>query len=147
MSNFSGRGYITLSDLDDIENRLAKAENTLGNVDDTVNGVKDLVYYRNSSGVSKAASQLSLVKVAIEALRIRTDIKNDGTLVVTWGQDFAETPVITATVDGSKDQYACQIDSATANGCTIRFLLIGKNSNVKKDEAVCIIAIGKTKTA
>jgi hypothetical protein len=154
MSNFSGRGYITLSDLDTLANDVEQIKTTLGTTRGDINSIngqtKDLIFYRNDkSNVSDAA--VSITKSGIEAIAAKADVKDQGSITVDFKQDWKYPPVVTATIDGSNDQYACQIDYVTNKKVRIRFMKIktvtkptGASYDTIKAEAVNIIAVGIT---
>ena len=150
MSNdFSARGYITLTDLDALSNQIGEINKKLGVTDSSINAINsqtsDFLYYRND-GDSKSTS-LKFVQSGIEAQRIKTDVKDEAKITVTFKQDFKETPIVCATVDGSSDQYACQIDSVNKTQVVIRFMKIKTVAKVNaiKAEFVNVIAVGQTK--
>jgi hypothetical protein len=141
---FQGNGYITLSDIDTIVSRLDAIEKTLGDVDDTVTGAGNLLFYANGSATTLPA-MISLTKAAIEVVRVKINVTSAAFSHI-FAQPFNDVPVITATIDGgTKDKYACQILAATKTAVTITPLLIaGNGKNTKGDEFINIIAIGKT---
>lgn len=150
MSNdFSARGYITLTDLDSLSNQIDDLKNNLGITNDNVKTINsqtsDFLYYRND-GDSKSTA-LKFVQSGIEAQRIKVDVKDEGKITVTFKQDFKEIPIVCATIDGSKDQYACQIDSVSKKHVVIRFMKVKTvaNNNSIKEEFVNVIAVGQTK--
>lgn len=145
-TKYSGRGYITLADLDDFDTRLTSIENLIGSIDAQVSGSSDLMYYNSGGSISTTAKALSLTQTAIDAVRVPLNLADNKNYTHTFAAPFIEIPVVTATCDTKNGyaSYSCAVVDVTTTYVTIHVEKVNTATAVKTGEGLHIIAVGKT---
>ena len=143
-AKFSGRGYITLADVDDLDTRVGALESTVGSIDAQISGSSDLMYYTPSGG---AAQPLSMTQTAIEAAFYPLDVATKTMITHTFAAPFIEAPVVTCTIDNNgagNAMYVANIVSVTAKQVQIYPKYFWGTTGQTTGEGIHIIAVGKT---
>jgi hypothetical protein len=148
MVNFTGQGYFTLAQLDALAAEIQDLKDFILSGDE---GLGDLFFYKNNATENKSVtSKLAIGNAGIDLARIKVALDNDLKITHQFGQDFAETPLVFASVESNKNNLVAQIVSTSKSGCVINFVsLNGTKATPKrikgKTEWVNVLAIGKTK--
>lgn len=146
MGNFTGKGYFTLQDLDDLEGRINDLNTILvGTVKNDNTGVGDLFTYRDWLNRPQTL-KISNVGIDYSHWNI-TSAEINVAKTITFYQDFLYTPVVNATLSSGTgtSNWVAVMESADTGGAKFRFVKVGDSSTTTGTFLLHVTAFGVTR--